>query len=111
MFTKAILTAAAVALAAPAAAQSLRAGQANLARSVGVAPGALSTQELVLLKQAIQDNDFQRRDRLLARADRAPSVSSDALFFDSRNGPTPRERALAERARVFFDSEAHRNSD
>lgn len=58
MFSKAVFTATALVLAVPAFAQS--AGEAQLARSVGVEPGTYSVSQLIRLDEAQRENDAER---------------------------------------------------
>ncbi|MBM9594194.1 hypothetical protein [Roseitranquillus sediminis] len=60
MLNKAIVAAATFAIAAPAVAQT------QLERTLGVAPGAYTTAELVELKAAIADEDRKRIDFILS---------------------------------------------
>lgn len=57
-----------LALAAAAAMLALPAGADQLARSLGVPPGVYTTAELILMRQARQDHDPQRRDWVVDRA-------------------------------------------
>jgi hypothetical protein len=91
-FIAAIAVAAASAAAVPVAAQSLSAGEIQLAKSVGVAPGTLSLSQLIMLDQAQEEGGAAGRakaDAILKSganerfsSSNTPSITAREIFLD-----------------------------